>query len=55
MVTALSGSFPIFPRKSSGKLYEKKAIMFGVPENWNRHFGFRWFVEGYPATQATQP
>jgi trimethylamine-N-oxide reductase (cytochrome c) len=20
----------------------------GVPENWERHFGFRWFAEGYP-------
>ena len=29
--------------------FKKKGYYIpGVPENWERHYGFRWFVDGYP-------
>jgi len=29
--------------------FKKKGYyVAGVPENWTRHYGFRWFAEGYP-------
>ncbi len=27
---------------------KKGYYVAGVPENWERHYGFRWFAEGYP-------
>ncbi|NLO48139.1 MAG: hypothetical protein GX111_07475, partial [Clostridiales bacterium] len=27
---------------------KKGYYIAGVPENWERHYGFRWFAEGYP-------
>jgi trimethylamine-N-oxide reductase (cytochrome c) len=29
-------------------LVKKGYYVAGVPENWERHYGFRWFAEGYP-------